>query len=92
MNYTPKVILKKSSFGGVFIMKLTDKNKVQIYALRKHGKTSNDPHNYFIENGQGNLQFPVFKPSRLPKDIALFNNSCLCISRIYAVFKELINL
>lgn len=59
MNYTPKVRLKKSSFGGVFIMKLTDKNKVQIYALRKHGKTSNDPHNYFIENGQGNLQFPV---------------------------------
>ena len=59
MNYTPKVRLKKSSFGGVFIMKLTDKNKVQIYALRKHGKTSNDPHNYFIENGQGNLQCPV---------------------------------
>lgn len=31
------------------------------------------------------------KPSRLPKDIALLNNPLLCISRIYAVFKELIN-
>ena len=59
MNYTPKVRLKTSSIRGVFIMKLTDKDKVQIYALRKYGKTSNDHHNYFIENGQGHLQFPV---------------------------------
>ena len=40
MNYTPKVRLKTSSIGGVFIMKLTDTNKIQIYALRKYGKTS----------------------------------------------------
>lgn len=57
MNYTPKVRLKTSSFRGVFIMKLTDTDKVQIYALRKHGKTSNDHHNYFIETGQAICSF-----------------------------------
>ena len=33
MNYTPKVILKKSSFGGVFIMKLTDERYFEVSEL-----------------------------------------------------------
>ena len=37
MNCTPKVRQKKSNFWGVFIMKLTYDNKVQIYELRKQG-------------------------------------------------------
>lgn len=35
MNCTPKVRQKKSNFWGVFIMKLTHDDKVQIYELRK---------------------------------------------------------
>ncbi len=31
MNYTPKVRQKKSNFWGVFIMKLSYDDKVQIY-------------------------------------------------------------
>ena len=38
MNCTPKVRQQKSNFGGVFIMKLTYEDKVQIYELRKQGK------------------------------------------------------
>ena len=38
MNCTPKVRQKKSNFWGIFIMKLTYEDKVQIYALRKQGK------------------------------------------------------
>ena len=41
MNCTPKVRQKKSNFWGVFIMKLTYEDKVQIYELRKHGQTFN---------------------------------------------------
>ena len=37
LNCTPKVRQKKSNFWGVFIMKLTYKDKVQIYELRKQG-------------------------------------------------------
>ncbi|MFS9080969.1 hypothetical protein QM920_09745, partial [Streptococcus mitis] len=37
MNCTPKVRQKKSNFWGVFIMKLTYDDKVQIYKLRKQG-------------------------------------------------------
>ena len=37
MNCTSKVRQKKSNFWGVFIMKLTYKDKVQIYELRKQG-------------------------------------------------------
>ena len=39
MNRTPKVRQKKSNFWGVFIMKLTYKDKVQIYELRKQGRS-----------------------------------------------------
>ena len=39
---TPKVRQKKNlTFGGVFIMKLTYEDKVQIYELRKQGQTFN---------------------------------------------------
>ena len=38
MNCTPKVRQKKSNFWGIFIMKLTYEDKVQIYELRKKGK------------------------------------------------------
>ena len=38
MNCTPKVRQKKSNFWGVFIMKLTYDDKVQIYELRKQGQ------------------------------------------------------
>ena len=37
MNRTPKVRQKKSNFWGVFIMKLSYEDKVQIYELRKQG-------------------------------------------------------
>ncbi len=39
LNCTPKVRQKKSNFWGVFIMKLTYEDKVQIYELRKQGKS-----------------------------------------------------
>ncbi len=35
MNYTPTVRRKKSNCRGIFIMKLTNEDKVHIYALRK---------------------------------------------------------
>ena len=41
MNCTPKVRQKKSNFWGVFIMKLTYEDKVQIYELRKQGYSFN---------------------------------------------------
>ena len=37
MTCTPKVRQKKSNFWGVFIMKLSYEDKVQIYKLRKQG-------------------------------------------------------
>ena len=39
LNCTPKVRQKKSNFWGVFIMKLTYEDKVQIYELRKQGES-----------------------------------------------------
>ena len=35
LNCTPKVRQKKSNFWGVFIMKLTYEDRVQIHELRK---------------------------------------------------------
>ncbi|MFS9002148.1 DUF1304 domain-containing protein, partial [Streptococcus salivarius] len=37
LSCTPKVRQKKSNFRGVFIMKLTYEDKVQIYELRNQG-------------------------------------------------------
>ena len=39
LNCTPKVRQKKSNFWGVFIMKLTYEDKIQIYILRKQGRS-----------------------------------------------------
>ena len=39
MNCTPKVRQKKSNFRGIFIMKLTYEDRVQIYELRKQGQS-----------------------------------------------------
>ena len=47
MNCTPKVRQKKSNFWGVFIMKLTYDDKVQIYELRKQGRTFKEISNIF---------------------------------------------
>ena len=47
MNRTPKVRQKKSNFWGVFIMKLTYKDKVQVYELRKQGRSFKELSNIF---------------------------------------------
>ena len=47
MNCTPKVRQKKSNFWGIFIMKLTYDDKVQIYKLRKQGRTFKEISNIF---------------------------------------------
>jgi len=39
MSCTPKVRQKKSNFRGIFIMKLTYEDRVQIYELRKQGQS-----------------------------------------------------
>ena len=41
LDGTPKVRQKKTNFWGVFTMKLTYEDKVQIYELRKQGKSFN---------------------------------------------------
>ncbi|EGV11967.1 hypothetical protein HMPREF1124_1853 [Streptococcus infantis X] len=38
MNCTPTVRQKKSNCWGIFVMKLTEEDKVQIHALRKQGQ------------------------------------------------------
>ena len=50
MNCTLKVRQKKSNFWGVFIMKLTYEDKVQIYELRKQGKSFKRLSNQFGEH------------------------------------------
>ena len=47
LNCTPKVRQKKSNFWGIFIMKLTYDDKVQIYELRKQGRTFKEISNIF---------------------------------------------
>ncbi len=39
LNYTPKVRQEKSNFWGVFIMKLTFEDKIQICKFLKQGCT-----------------------------------------------------
>ena len=50
MNCTLKVRQKKSNFWGVFIMKLTYEDKVQIYELRKQEKSFKRLSNQFGEH------------------------------------------
>ena len=53
LNCTPKVRQKKSNFWGVFIMKLTYEDKVQIYELRKQGESFKRLSNQFGVNVSG---------------------------------------
>ena len=53
MNCTLKVRQKKSNFWGVFIMKLTYEDKVQIYELRKQGESFKRLSNQFEVNVSG---------------------------------------
>ena len=53
VNCTPKVRQKKSNFWGVFIMKLTYEDKVQIYELRKQGESFKRLSNQFEVNVSG---------------------------------------
>ena len=53
MDCTPKVRQKKSNFWGVFIMKLTYEDKVQIYELRKQGESFKRLSNQFGVNVSG---------------------------------------
>ena len=53
MDCTPKVRQKKSNFWGVFIMKLTYEDKVQIYELRKQGESFKLLSNQFGVNVSG---------------------------------------
>ena len=58
MNCTPKVRQKKSNFWGVFIMKLTYDDKVQIYELRKQGYSLEKLSNKFGINNS-NLMYMI---------------------------------
>ncbi|CIS08930.1 IS3-Spn1%2C transposase [Streptococcus pneumoniae] len=58
MNYTPKVRQKKSNFWGVFLMKLTYDDKVQIYELRKQGYILEKLSNKFGINNS-NLRYMI---------------------------------
>ena len=58
MNCTPKVRQRKSNFWGVFIMKLSYENKVQIYELRKQGYSLEKLSNKFGINNS-NLRYMI---------------------------------
>ena len=58
MICTPKVRQKKSNFWGVFIMKLTYEDKVQIYELREKGESFRQLSNQFGIN-ISNLQYMI---------------------------------
>lgn len=64
MIYTPKVRQKKSNFWGVFIMKLTYEDTVQIYELRKQGEGFKRLSNQFGVNVSG-LKYMVKLIDRL---------------------------
>ena len=58
MNCTSKVRQKKSNFWGVFTMKLSYENKVQIYELRKQGYSLEQLSNKFGINNS-NLRYMI---------------------------------
>ena len=58
MNCTPKVRQKKSNFWGIFIMKLTYDDKVQIYELRKQGYSIEKLSNKFGINNS-NIRYMI---------------------------------
>ena len=69
MDCTPKVRQKKSNFWGVFIMKLTYKDKVQIYELRKQGRSFKELSNQFGIN-ISNLKYMIKLIDRYGIEIA----------------------
>ena len=69
MNCTPKVRQKKSNFWGVFIMKLTYEDKVQIYELRNQGYSLDQLSNKFGIN-ISNLSYMIKLIDRYGIEIA----------------------
>ena len=69
MNCTPKVRQKKSNFRGVFIMKLTYEDKVQIYELRNQGYSLEQLSNKF-EINISNLSYMIKLINRYGIEIA----------------------
>ena len=69
MNCTPKVRQKKSNFWGVFIMKLTYEDKVQIYELRNQGYSLEQLSNKFGIN-ISNLSYMIKLIDRYGIEIA----------------------
>ena len=69
MNCTPKVRQKKSNFRGVFIMKLTYEDKVQIYELRNQGYSLDQLSNKFGIN-ISNLSYMIKLIDRYGIEIA----------------------
>ena len=57
LNCTPKVRQKKSNFWGVFIMKLTYEDKVQIYELRNQGYSLKAEIRAFFTEHKGNYGY-----------------------------------
>ncbi|SNG44060.1 transposase [Streptococcus pneumoniae] len=58
MNCTPKLDRKNLTFWGVFIMKLSYDDKVQIYELRKQGYSLEKLSNKFGINNS-NLRYMI---------------------------------
>ena len=75
MNCTPKVRQKKSNFWGVFIMKLTYKDKVQIYELRKQGRSFKELSNQFGIN-ISNLKYMIKLIDRYGIEIVKKGKNC----------------
>ena len=69
MNCTPKVRQKKSNFWGVFIMKLTYEDKVQIYEHKKQGRSFKELSNQFGIN-ISNLKYMIKLIDRYGIEIA----------------------
>ena len=72
---TPQVRQKKSNFRGVFIMKLTYKDKVQIYELRKQGQSFKELSNIFGIN-ISNLQYMIKLIDRYGIEIVKKGKNC----------------
>jgi len=75
MNCTPKVRQKKSNFWGVFIMKLTYEDKIQIYELRKQGQSFKQLSNQFGIN-ISNLKYMIKLIDRYGIEIVKKGKNC----------------
>ena len=75
MYCTPKVRQKKSNFWGVFIMKLTYEDKVQIYESRKQGESFRRLSNQFGIK-ISNLQYMIKLIDRYGIEIVKKGKNC----------------